>query len=181
MINSALSCIVPPFLYNFIQIQVTSIPAIRSVNAAAGGKPESPRFLLIMRRTSMKTANFIDRHVGSRLRSLRQTRGVEPDALARLVAISPGRLDDLEQGRERISAELLRRLSRALEAPPAEFFEGFSVTAQGLVRLNGDDVKAAGDEERLLRDFARIRDKDTRQLVLALVSSYAAFEGMAKG
>ncbi|WP_374548109.1 helix-turn-helix domain-containing protein, partial [Rhodoblastus sp.] len=79
----------------------------------------------------MKTANFIDRHVGSRLRSLRQTRGVEPDALARLVAISPGRLDDLEQGRERISAELLRRLSRALEAPPAEFFEGFSVTAQG--------------------------------------------------
>lgn len=49
------------------------------------------------------------------------------------------------------------------------------------MRLTTDDARAANDEERLLRDFARIRDDSTRQLVLALVSSYAAFEGMAEG
>jgi len=128
----------------------------------------------------MKTANSIDRHVGARLRSLREERGVEQDELARLVSISPRCLENLEQGRERISAELLRKLSRALHAAPATFFEGFSVTAQGLVRLSGDDARAARDEERLLKEFARIRDDDARQLVLALVSSYAAFEDIAK-
>lgn len=129
----------------------------------------------------MKTSNFIDRHVGARLRFLRQSRGVSPDVLSRILAISPGRLDDLEEGRERISADLMRVLSRVLRAPPSAFFDGFSVTAAGLVRLTDDDAGAADDEDRLLRDFARIRDHDARQLVLTLVSSYAAFEGMAKG
>lgn len=129
----------------------------------------------------MKTNNFIDRHVGARLRFLRQDRGVTPDVLSRILGISPNRLDDLEEGRERISADLMRVLSRVLRAPPSAFFEGFSVTAAGLVRLTDDDARAANDEERLLRDFARIRDHDARQLVLTLVSSYAAFEGMAKG
>jgi transcriptional regulator with XRE-family HTH domain len=129
----------------------------------------------------MKTCNFIDRHVGARLRFLRQDRGVTPDVLSRILAISPGRLDDLEERRERISADLMRVLARVLRAPPSAFFEGFSVTAAGLVRLTNDDASAANDEERLLRDFARIRDHDARQLVLTLVSSYADFEGMAKG
>jgi transcriptional regulator with XRE-family HTH domain len=129
----------------------------------------------------MKTSNFIDRHVGARLRFLRQDRGVTPDVLSRILGISPNRLDDLEEGRERISADMMRVLSRVLRAPPSAFFEGFSVTAAGLVRLTNDDAQAANDEERLLRDFARIRDHDARQLVLTLVSSYAAFEGMAKG
>lgn len=128
----------------------------------------------------MKIANFIDRHVGARLRSLREERGVESEELAQLVSISPACLDNIEQGRERISAELLRKFSRVLQAAPASFFEGFSVTGEGLVRLSGDDARASRDEERLLRHFARIRDDDVRQLVLALVSSYAAFEDIAK-
>ena len=127
------------------------------------------------------TTNIIDQHVGARLRALRQARGLTPEDLSRDLSIPCSRIDALESGRLRISAELMRKLSRALRAAPAEFFEGFSVTAQGLVRLTTDDARAANDEERLLRDFARIRDDSARQLVLALVSSYAAFEGMAEG
>jgi transcriptional regulator with XRE-family HTH domain len=127
------------------------------------------------------TSNIIDQHVGARLRALRQARGLTPEDLSRDLSISCSRIAELESGRLRISAELMRKLSRALRAAPAEFFEGFSVTAQGLVRRTTDDVRAANDEERLLRDFARIRDDNARQLVLALVSSYAAFEGMSEG
>lgn len=127
------------------------------------------------------TNNIIDQHVGARLRALRQARGLTPEDLSRDLSIPRSRIDALESGRLRISAELMRKLSRTLRAAPAEFFEGFSVTAQGLVRLTIDDARAANDEERLLRDFARIRDDSARQLVLALVSSYAAFEGMAEG
>ena len=74
----------------------------------------------------------------------------------------------------------MRSLSRILNAQPAEFFEGFSVTAQGLVRLGDNDARAAEEEARLMRDFALIRDDDARQLILALVSSYAAFAEIAK-
>lgn len=127
------------------------------------------------------TTNIIDQHVGARLRALRQARGLTPEDLSRDLSIPCSRVVALESGRLRISAELMRKLSRALQAAPAEFFEGFSVTGQGLVRLTTDDARAANDEERLLRDFARIRDDGARQLVLALVSSYAAFEGMSEG
>ena len=74
----------------------------------------------------------------------------------------------------------MRLLSRILKAEPAEFFEGFSVTAQGLVRLTDNDAQAAEEEAQLTRDFALIRDEDARQLILALVSSYAAFAEIAK-
>lgn len=126
----------------------------------------------------MTITNSIDRHVGARFRALRLARGLSSDELSRRLAILRSRLDALEEGRERISADLLRKASRVLRAAPAEFFEGFSVTAQGLVRLTTDDARAANDEERLVRDFAHIRDENARQLVLALVSSYAIFEGM---
>jgi transcriptional regulator with XRE-family HTH domain len=125
--------------------------------------------------------NSIDEYVGSRLRHLRERRGMTARALADTLVISAQRLEALEQGRERLTAGLIRKLSQALAAAPAEFFEGFSVTAQGVVRLTDNDAKAATEEARLMADFARIRDDDARRVILALVSSYAAFAGIAKG
>ena len=126
------------------------------------------------------TTNFIDRYIGARLRSLRESRGLSRERLASALNIPADRVLDLEEGRERIAAELMRSLSRVLEAQPAEFFEGFSVTAQGLVRLTDNDGRAAEEEARLTRDFALIRDEDARQLILALVSSYATFAEIAR-
>jgi transcriptional regulator with XRE-family HTH domain len=124
--------------------------------------------------------NFIDKYVGERLRLIRESRGVSLERLASELNIPAARLNDLEEGRERIGAELMRPLSLVLKAQPAEFFEGFSVTAQGHVRLTDNDSRAAEEEARLMRDFAVIRDENARQLILALVSSYAAFEKIAK-
>ncbi len=128
----------------------------------------------------MMTTNFIDRYVGARLRVLRENRGLSQERLASRMNIAVERLRDLEEGRERISAETMRSLSRILNVQPGEFFEGFSVTAEGLVRLTDNDARAADEEARLTRDFALIRDEDARQLILALVSSYAAFAEIAR-
>lgn len=103
------------------------------------------------------------------------------EALAKTIGISVERLNSLEEGGERLSADLIRKLSHALQAAPAEFFEGFSVTAPGLVRLTNDDAKAADEEARLTQQFARIRDENARQVILALVSSYAVFGDVANG
>ena len=102
-------------------------------------------------------------------------------ALAEALEITSARLEALEGGRERLTAGLVKRLSRVLGVEPAAFFEGFSVTAQGVVRLTDNDSRAATEEASLMRDFARIRDKNARRLILALVSSYAAFADIAKG
>lgn len=67
------------------------------------------------------TTNIIDQHVGARLRSLRQARGLTPEDLSRDLSIPCSRIAALESGRLRISAELMRKLSRALQAAPLNF------------------------------------------------------------
>lgn len=127
----------------------------------------------------MKTPNFIDRHVGSRLRQLRLSRGVDRQDLARKVGISTSRLETLEEGRERLSAETMRQLSRILRAPPTEFFAGLSPQVQaGAKPLTAEE--AAAQEQRLIADFARIRDARSRDVVLALVAAYAEFGDLDK-
>ena len=122
----------------------------------------------------MKTPNFIDRHVGSRLRQLRLLRGVDRQDLARTLGVSASRLEAFEEGRERISAETMRQLSRILQAPPTEFYAGLAQQVHAGARpLPAEE--AARQEKQLIADFARIRDAKSREVVLALVAAYAEF------
>jgi transcriptional regulator with XRE-family HTH domain len=128
----------------------------------------------------MKTPNFIDRHVGSRLRQLRLSRGVAAQDLARMLGISASRLAALEEGRERIAAETMRQLSRVLRAPPSEFFEGLAPGHADAMAPTAEEK--AEQEKRLIADFARIRDAKSREVILALVAAYAEFgDADAKG
>lgn len=127
----------------------------------------------------MKTPNFIDRHVGSRLRQLRLSRGVDPQDLARTLGVSASRLADFEEGRERISAEIMRHLSRILQAPPTEFYDGLAQRVDaGAKPLTAE--AAAEQEKQLIADFARIRDAKAREVLLALVAAYAEFGDLDK-
>ena len=73
----------------------------------------------------MKHPNAIDRHIGKRLRQLRLARGMDLPELSGLLGVSAPRLLQFEEGRERISALLMRQLAKILNVPPSEFFEGF--------------------------------------------------------
>jgi transcriptional regulator with XRE-family HTH domain len=122
----------------------------------------------------MKAPNFIDRHVGSRLRQLRLLRGVDREDLARTLGVSASRLEAFEEGRERISAETMRQISRILQAPPTEFYAGLAQQVHTDAKpLTAE--KAADQERRLIADFARIRDASSREVLLALVAAYAEF------
>lgn len=124
----------------------------------------------------MKPTNVIDRHVGKCLRRLRLARGMDLPGLSSLLRVSPPRLLQFEEGRERISADLMRQLSKILNVPPSEFFAGFSrgdANGTGIPADQGAFGGARDEEQRLLRDFARIRDAKSREIILALVASYA--------
>jgi transcriptional regulator with XRE-family HTH domain len=123
----------------------------------------------------MKPTNAIDRHVGKRLRQLRLARGMDLPELSGLLGVSAPRLLQFEEGRERISALLMRQLAKILNVPPSEFFDGFS---RGGASGAENAVGSQDEEQRLRRDFARVRDTKTRQLILALVAAYAEFSDL---
>ena len=118
----------------------------------------------------MKHPNAIDRHVGKRLRQLRLARGMDLTELSGLLGVAAPRLLQFEEGRERISALLMRHLAKILNVLPSEFFEGFSPSG-----ANGAEcaIGSQDEEQRLRRDFARVRDAKIRKLILALVAAYA--------
>ena len=123
----------------------------------------------------MKTPNHIDRHVGARLRELREARGLDLQTLARQLGVSEPSLMVLEEGRERISAELMLKLSRILRARPAEFFAGLAGRPMEAGNESGSALTEPDQEKRLLADFARIRDAKSRNIIVALVAAYAEF------
>jgi transcriptional regulator with XRE-family HTH domain len=130
----------------------------------------------------MKPTNAIDRHVGKCLRRLRLARGMDLPGLSSLLGVSTPRLLQLEEGRERISAELMRQLARILNVPPSAFFAGFSKNDASATKDPADrGIGAQDEEQRLLRDFARIRDAKSREIILALVASYADFNDLDEG
>lgn len=132
----------------------------------------------------MKHPNAIDRHVGKRLRQLRLSRGVDLQELANTVGVTAPRLLQFEEGRERISAKLMRLLCKALDATPSEFFAGFSRAAREIGEGAPPVASTAVEQEevqRLLRDFARVRDRKSRELILGLVAAYAEFSDPANG
>jgi transcriptional regulator with XRE-family HTH domain len=129
---------------------------------------------------SVRKPNFIDRHIGARLRNLRRRRAMAAETLAQALAISPERLADFEEGRERISAELMRKMSRILRAPVSEFFLGLA-PAGGAAPGLAEPPSPQEEERQLLRDFGRIRDAGSRALILALVAAYAEYSDPTDG
>jgi transcriptional regulator with XRE-family HTH domain len=124
----------------------------------------------------MKHPNAIDRHVGKRLQQLRLARGMDLPGLSGLLGVSAPRLLQFEEGRERISAILMRQLAKILNVPPSEFFAGFSRSGANGIEAAEESGAVGGsqvEEHRLLRDFARVRDAKTRGLILTLVAAYA--------
>jgi len=72
----------------------------------------------------MSKPNFIDRHVGGRVRSRRIEARLSEAEFAAALGVSMQQLNDFEEGRERILAQAMLRMSQVLQAKPAHFFEG---------------------------------------------------------
>ncbi|MCW2273753.1 helix-turn-helix domain-containing protein [Rhodoblastus acidophilus] len=77
--------------------------------------------------TSTPAPNPIDAHVGARVRRLRLVSRVRLEALAETIGVTIFEMRNYERGDSRISAENLRRICHALQAPPSFFFESGSV------------------------------------------------------
>jgi DNA-binding transcriptional regulator YiaG len=73
---------------------------------------------------SLGPKNFIDVHVGARVRVLRTARGLSPDQIASCLGTSVQEIDAYETGSLRLGAEELMRLTKFLTVPVSSLFEG---------------------------------------------------------
>ncbi len=85
------------------------------------------------------SCNFVDLHVGAKVRSRRIQLGLSQDVLARRIGVNPGALQRYESGADRIGAKSLFAISKAFKVGPAYFFEDMDISigvSRDLRRLN---------------------------------------------
>ncbi len=72
----------------------------------------------------------VDRHVGKRLRLLRQMRELSLEQLAAIVEVAPQQIQKYEIGETRISASRIFQLSRVLSVPLSWFYADLKTAAE---------------------------------------------------
>lgn len=128
-----------------------------------------------------KTPNPIDVHVGMRLRQRRMTRSVSQEKLGEQLGVTFQQIQKYEKGSNRIGASRLFEIARILDIPVGYFYEGLpedgsSPALEGLgeaVSAYEQQDDAGADGLRLSKAFVRIKDSQTRRLIIELVEKMA--------
>jgi transcriptional regulator with XRE-family HTH domain len=122
------------------------------------------------------TATEVDTHVGQRMRQRRETLGMSQGRLGRHLGLTFSQVQKYEKGANRIGAGRLFLLANFLGVPVHYFFDGLAETDTLPTRRN----EATGELAVLDDAFLSITDAETRQSVLALVSSLAATKAVGR-
>jgi transcriptional regulator with XRE-family HTH domain len=114
-----------------------------------------------------------DVEIGKRVRALRLRRNMSQTALAGLLDITFQQLQKYERGSNRISAGRLQRIADVLDAPITFFFQGLE-KQPGKPRPPGEfDFLQTDGAMRLMRAYARIKERDIRTGLLRLAETIA--------
>lgn len=77
-----------------------------------------------------REASAIDRKIGHKVRARRLEIGMTQERLAGLLGITFQQVQKYEKGVNRIAASRLWKIAKALDMPPAKFFEGLGQTGR---------------------------------------------------
>lgn len=122
--------------------------------------------------------NFVDVHVGNRLKLRRTMVGMSQDKLGQMVGLTFQQIQKYEKGANRIGASRLFQFATILDVPAAYFFEGLEDQAisnrdgQVLSAAVPADTPAASfsrDDVDLLRAFKSLRQSGLRRRIIDLV------------
>jgi transcriptional regulator with XRE-family HTH domain len=97
---------------------------------------------------SPRKPTAIDKHVGRRLRLLRQIREVSLEKLAEIVDVAPQQIQKYEIGETRISASRIFELSKIFGVPLAWFYDDLkaATSAEMYARIGRHQTGAAATE-----------------------------------
>ena len=144
-------------------------------------------------RVSPRKPTAIDKHVGKRLRLLRQINEVSLEKLAEVVDVAPQQIQKYEIGETRISASRLFELSKIFSVPLTWFYADLeaSASAEMYARIGRDETSvnvnaaeraanAASQEALLVAYYAQLPPDMQQKLIdiARMLSEVAA--GQAK-
>jgi transcriptional regulator with XRE-family HTH domain len=124
------------------------------------------------KRVSNATAEFVERHVGERVRLRRQALDMSERDLDTAIGEPMGTVAKFERGAKVVGAQQLFRLSRVLGVSPSYFFEEMTREPSGIESMapGGEVVDEA---ERFLHTFFSISELGLRRGFYDLVKSVA--------
>jgi transcriptional regulator with XRE-family HTH domain len=125
-----------------------------------------------------RNPNFVDAHVGVRMRVRRQIIGMSQERLGELLGITFQQVQKYEKGSNRVSASRLYLMAKVLGVPVQYFFdglpdsdkEGFAEESRSSAVI---DACASPEGIQLNRIFSEIADPNRRKLVVSLVKAVA--------
>lgn len=124
--------------------------------------------------------NPIDKELGRRLRARRRLATISQIQLADQLDLTPRRIRDYERGAERIAADKLFMIAKALDAPLSYFFENLPEGRETPVAdiTEPPESALAGEETWPSEEaYRRIRSPLVRQKLAALAAFLAAESG----
>ena len=129
---------------------------------------------------SKRDPNYIDRHVGNRVRMRRLLIGMSQEKLGELLGITFQQVQKYEKGTNRIGASRLQQIAHILQVPVSFFFEGAphsSGHAGGMSEAPSPayvaDFLATSDGLSLTKAFMRIKSSKLRRRIVDLVEQIA--------
>jgi transcriptional regulator with XRE-family HTH domain len=125
--------------------------------------------------------NYIDAHVGARIRMRRQLVNMSQERLGELLGITFQQVQKYEKGSNRISASRLFYASKTLGVPVQFFFDGLpgAEDANGM-REGGDEFSAAlmsPEGVQLAKAFKEAESSTKRKLIASLARLIVESEG----
>lgn len=127
--------------------------------------------------------NFVDRHVGNRVRMRRLLVGMSQEKLGELLGITFQQVQKYEKGSNRVSASRLFQISRVLGVSVQYFYDELKEDdgPVGFAESEGADAIAGAlqspDGVQIARIFSETTDPDKRKLILNAVKLLADYKG----
>eukprot|EP00752_Nemacystus_decipiens_P013101 g11590.t1 len=114
--------------------------------------------------------------VGGRVRELRIRAGLSQQALAERIGLSFQQVQKYEKGANRMGASRLIQIATVLGVPVEALFQGLETSDAARSEANGGAVLDR-DAAKVARDWVRIQDAGTREIVRDMIRTLARAGG----
>lgn len=126
--------------------------------------------------------NYVDRHVGNRVRMRRLLVGMSQEKMGELLGITFQQVQKYEKGSNRVSASRLYQIARILGVPIQFFYDELQPEQPdgGFKESSGADLISGALQSpegvQLARMFSETTDPDKRKLILTTVKAISEFK-----
>ena len=114
----------------------------------------------------------IDRHIGDRLKQLRQQEGISAAVLAEAIDSTQQQISRYENGQNKLGAAQLYRIALSLDVPVSWFFKGIDLKAESINKISSqnDAVKIEDELQSINKIWPKLNSTQRLAIVICWIS-----------